>query len=58
MIFEKNLKAAVFLSFLAGFLLLPLLGDRVEANPLEGYTIHVTAPHVMNGEIIGPFHHF
>ena len=43
---------------LAGFLLFPFIGDRAQANPLEGYTIHVTAPHVMDGEIVGPFHHF
>ncbi len=58
MIIKKNLKVAIFLSFLAGFLLFPLFGDRAQANPLEGYTIHVTAPHVMDGEIVGPFHHF
>ena len=58
MIIEKNLRVAIFLSFLAGFLLFPLFGDRAQANPLEGYTIHVTAPHVLDGEIIGPFHHF
>lgn len=28
------------------------------ANPLSGYNIHVTAPHMMDGEVIGPFHHF
>ena len=27
-------------------------------SPLDGYTIHVTAPHVMDGEVIGPFHHY
>ncbi len=27
-------------------------------NPLAGYTIHVSAPHIMNGEGVGPFHHF
>ena len=34
-------------------------GDKMPANnPLSGYTIHVTAPHVMDGEVIGPFHHY
>jgi len=27
-------------------------------SPLDGYTIHVSAPHVMDGEVIGPFHHY
>ncbi|NOY63248.1 MAG: OBAP family protein [Gammaproteobacteria bacterium] len=29
-----------------------------DENPLSGYTIHVSAPHVMNGEVVGPFHHY
>ncbi len=32
-------------------------GDR-PASPLDGYTIHVSAPHMMDGEVIGPFHHY
>ncbi|PIQ99739.1 MAG: hypothetical protein COV66_08995 [Nitrospinae bacterium CG11_big_fil_rev_8_21_14_0_20_45_15] len=38
-----------------------VLGMAVQpagANPLEGYTIHVSAPHMMDGEVIGPFHHY
>lgn len=27
-------------------------------SPLDGYTIHVSAPHMMDGEVIGPFHHY
>ncbi len=27
-------------------------------NPLAGYTIHVTAPHMLNGEVSGPHHHY
>ena len=33
-------------------------GDKAPAGPLDGYTIHVSAPHVMNGEVMGPFHHY
>ena len=33
-------------------------GDKPPASPLDGYTIHVSAPHVMNGEVVGPFHHY
>ena len=35
-----------------------IAGDPPPPNPLEGYTIHVSAPHIMDGEVIGPFHHF
>jgi hypothetical protein len=27
-------------------------------TPAEGYTIHVTAPHVVNGHVMGPYHHY
>lgn len=29
-----------------------------KATPADGYTVHVTAPHVVNGKVMGPFHHF
>jgi len=58
MIFEKKIKTSVFLSVLVSVFVLSMIGEKVQANPLEGYTIHVTAPHMMDGEIIGPFHHF
>jgi len=32
--------------------------NKPPASPLDGYTIHVTAPHVMDGEVVGPFHHY
>jgi len=27
-------------------------------TPADGYTIHVSAPHVVNGKVMGPFHHY
>lgn len=30
----------------------------VKPTPADGYTVHVTAPHVVNGKVMGPFHHF
>ena len=27
-------------------------------TPADGYTIHVTAPHYVNGKVMGPFHHY
>lgn len=27
-------------------------------TPADGYTIHVTAPHMVNGKEMGPFHHY
>ncbi len=28
------------------------------ASPAEGYTVHVTAPHVVAGVTMGPYHHY
>lgn len=58
MIFEKHFKASIFFLLMVGLMASPWLAVKASANPLEGYTIHVTAPHVMDGEIVGPFHHF
>ena len=54
----KISKVCVLVSSLitAGFLSAPAFA--ADKNPLSGYTIHVVAPHVMDGEIIGPFHHY
>lgn len=27
-------------------------------RPADGYTIHVTAPHVVGGKVMGPYHHY
>lgn len=27
-------------------------------TPADGHTIHVLAPHVVNGQVMGPFHHY
>jgi hypothetical protein len=32
--------------------------DVGAASPAVGYDIHVTAPHVVNGVVMGPFHHY
>ena len=28
------------------------------SSPADGYTVHVTAPHVVHGKVMGPYHHF
>jgi hypothetical protein len=32
--------------------------DTAPASPAAGYDIHVTAPHVVDGEQHGPYHHY
>lgn len=33
-------------------------GQEKKTSPAEGYTIHVTAPHVVEGKVMGPYHHY
>jgi hypothetical protein len=35
-----------------------LKASAAKATPADGYTVHVTAPHNVNGHIMGPYHHF
>lgn len=28
------------------------------ATPVDGYTVHVTAPHLVHGKVMGPYHHY
>jgi hypothetical protein len=28
------------------------------ATPADGHTVHVTAPHVVDGKVMGPYHHY
>lgn len=36
----------------------PALAQEAPAGPADGYSIHVTAPHMYQGREIGPVHHF
>ncbi len=54
---KANIKVVLVVTIFA-FLGLSLSAQAAPPNPLAGYTIHVTAPHIMDGEVIGPFHHF
>src|SRR5438128_553422 len=29
-----------------------------KASPAEGYTVHVLAPHLVDGKQMGPYHHY
>jgi hypothetical protein len=32
--------------------------EQKMASPADGHTIHVTAPHVVAGKVMGPYHHY
>lgn len=54
---KKFLVACLALSGLS-IMVSPVIAGDAPPSPLDGYTIHVTAPHMMDGEVIGPFHHY
>ena len=33
-------------------------GPSQPASPADGHTIHVTAPHVVDGKVMDPYHHY
>ena len=40
-------------------LVVPADGQQpTPSSPADGHTVHVTAPHVVEGEIMGPYHHY
>jgi len=53
---QKTVFTLVLFGLTAG--VSPALAGDAPPSPLDGYTIHVTAPHMMDGEVIGPFHHY
>src|SRR6266540_3866407 len=37
----------------------PITGQETKAaSPADGHTVHVTAPHVVAGKVMGPYHHY
>ena len=37
----------------------PTLGQEAKmASPADGHTVHVIAPHVVAGKVMGPYHHY
>lgn len=54
----RNIRTGFLVLIFAGLVSSLLIVGNAGANPLEGYKIHVTAPHMMDGEVIGPFHHY
>ena len=42
----------------AGLLTTLSAQETKKPTPAEGYNIHVSAPHVVDGKIMGPYHHY
>ncbi|HUP18623.1 MAG TPA: DUF1264 domain-containing protein [Gemmatimonadota bacterium] len=45
-------------SFALAALLAAIPARAQTPGPAQGYDVHVTAPHVVHGEVMGPFHHY
>jgi Protein of unknown function (DUF1264) len=50
----KSIAGVAALSLLAG----SVTAQAKPATPADGHTIHVTAPHVVGGKVMGPYHHY
>ena len=62
---RKALLVAVFVSLVLGlrpwkaWRATPVqAADQPAATPADGYTVHVAAPHLVNGHVMGPYHHY
>jgi len=36
----------------------PAMEEKRMVSPADGHTVHVTAPHVVAGKVMGPYHHY
>ena len=46
------------IALLASLAALSAMAQAPVATPADGHTVHVTAPHVVNGKVMGPYHHY
>jgi hypothetical protein len=42
----------------ACFVALLFVSPALAQSPADGHNVHVTAPHVVNGKVMGPYHHY
>jgi uncharacterized protein DUF1264 len=51
---SKSIGLFATLCFVAG----QVAAQAKPATPADGHTVHVTAPHVVAGKVMGPYHHY
>jgi len=54
----KLFMAALYLLISGGASLAQEATPAAKTTPADGHTIHVTAPHLIDGKVRGPFHHY
>ena len=47
-----------FICFCVCTAVLAMGQETKQASPADGYTVHVSAPHVISGKVMGPFQHY
>jgi hypothetical protein len=55
------LKGIFRILLVGGFILLPAalsFSQEKKMTPADGHDIHVVAPHLVDGKVMGPFHHY
>lgn len=53
------MRHALLTCVVAGFLASAVVAKaQAPATPADGYNVHVLAPHLVNGKVMGPFHHY
>jgi hypothetical protein len=51
---RRSIAVLAAFAFVAG----SLAAQARPASPADGHTVHVTAPHVVAGKVMGPYHHY
>lgn len=46
------------LTYLVGMATPSIAQEAKMTSPADGHTVHVTAPHVVAGKVMGPYHHY
>src|SRR5206468_9869489 len=54
----KLFMAALYLLITGGASFAQEATPAAKPTPADGHTIHVTAPHLIDGKVRGPFHHY
>ncbi len=53
------MRLCVYVCLLCAYMTVLAAGqDPKQPTPADGYTVHVSAPHVVNSKVMGPFHHY
>lgn len=55
---SRVLGSLAALTYLLGMATPAIAQEAKMTSPADGHTVHVTAPHVVAGKVMGPYHHY